>query len=104
MKKALATWMVAFAFVQLTGLACMWMWRYAPPATSSFVWGTALVALFPGNMLSAILIEKLFWTSRMSLPVMAVVEIPVLLSINALFWFGLAAAMRRLRRRHSPRG
>jgi hypothetical protein len=55
-------------------------------------------------MLSAILIEKLFWTSRMSLPVMAVVEIPVLLSINALFWFGLAAAMRRLRRRHSPRG
>jgi hypothetical protein len=27
-------------------------------AASSFIWVTALVALFPGNILSAILIEK----------------------------------------------
>jgi len=80
------------------------MWRYAPPAASSFIWGTALVALFPGNILSAILIEKLFWSSRLSLATMAVAEIPMLLSINAPLWFGLATAVRRLGRRHTPRG
>jgi hypothetical protein len=104
MKKTFATWTIIFACVQLTGLVCLWMWRYAPPAASSFVWGTALVALFPGNILSAILIEKLFWSSRLSLTTMAVAEIPVLLSINALLWFGLATAVRRLGRRHTPRG
>jgi hypothetical protein len=62
------------------------------------------MGVFPVNILSAILIEKLFWSSRLSLATMAVAEIPVLLSINALLWFGLATAVRRLERRHTPRG
>jgi hypothetical protein len=100
MKNAIGRWTVVFASAQLIGLVCMWMWRYAPPAASSFVWGTALVFLFPGNVLSAILIERLFW-NRLSLTTMALVEVPVLLAINALLWFGVIGAVRGLRRRHS---
>jgi hypothetical protein len=96
MKKIFGRWLVLFAFVQLTGLVCMWTWRYAPPVASSFIWGIAFIALFPGNVLSAILIEKLFWNSGLSLIAMSVAEMPVLVAINAVLWFGVIRALRRL--------
>jgi hypothetical protein len=96
MKKTFGRWMIIFACVQLGGLVCMWTWQYVPVAASSFVWGTALIALFPGNILSAILIDKLFWSSGLSPTGMSVAEMPVLVAINALLWVGLIGAIRQL--------
>jgi hypothetical protein len=87
---------ILFAVVQIIGLVCMYTWQAAPAAAASFLWGTAAVALFPGNFASAVLIEKLFWNSGWTLTAMLAAEIPVLLAINAAIWFGLAAAMHRM--------
>lgn len=88
--------LIWFAGVELIGLVCMLSWQSAPPAIASYIWGTALVALFPGNLLSAVLIEKLFWTSPLPSAAMLAAEIPVLVAINAAIWFGLIRAKRRL--------
>jgi hypothetical protein len=96
MKTTFGLWAILFAGVQATGLVCMWTWQYAPPAAGSFVWGTAIIALFPGNILSAMLVEKLFWKSGLSLTAMAAAEMPVLVAINAVLWFSVIGAMRRL--------
>ncbi len=64
------------------------------PAAASFMWGTAAVALFPGNFASAVLIEKLFWNSGWTLTSMLAAEIPVLIAINAAIWFGLVIALQ----------
>jgi hypothetical protein len=101
MKKTFGRWLILFACVQLTGLVCMWIGRYGPPAAGSLVWGTALVALFPGNFLSAMVIEKLFWSSGLSLTAMSVAEMPLVVAINALLWVGVIGAIRRLRGQRS---
>jgi hypothetical protein len=78
-----------FVVVQLIGLVSMFTWQAAPRAVASPIWGTAIVALFPGNFLSAILIDKLFWQSQLSQTAMVAAEIPLLIAINAALWFGL---------------
>jgi hypothetical protein len=85
---------ILFAVVQTIGLVCMFTWQAAPPAAASFLWGTAAVALFPGNFASDILIEKLFWNSGWTLTSMLAAEIPVLIAINAAIWFGVVRAMQ----------
>jgi len=87
---------ILFAVVQTIGLACMFTWQAAPAAAASFLWGAAVVALFPGNFASAALIEKLFWNSGWTLTAMLAAEIPALIAINAAVWFGLVRAMQRM--------
>ena len=45
-----------FSGVQAAGLVCMWTWAHAPGAEQSFLWGSALVFLFPGNILSGFMV------------------------------------------------
>jgi hypothetical protein len=73
----------------------MWIWPYATGAFS-FLWGTAFIALFPGNLIAAMLIEKLFWKSGMSLTAMSAAQMPVLVVVNGVIWFVLIGAVRRL--------
>jgi hypothetical protein len=95
-------WTSIFAGVQATGLFCMFAWQWAPAVTSSFLWGAALIALFPGNFAGAIFAEKLFWNSGLSQAMMLLVEIPVLIICNAALWFCVIIASRRLLRRERP--
>jgi hypothetical protein len=96
MNRPVARWVILFVCVQVIGLACMWVWPHVQSIAGSFVWGTTLIALFPGNMLSAIIIEKVFWSSGLSLTSMAFIEMPVLVAINFALWFGVIGAIRRL--------
>jgi hypothetical protein len=95
MKRSLRRWAVVFLAVQLGGLAFMWIWPHARVA-GAFLWGTAFVALFPGNILSTTLIEKLFWNSTLSSKAMLIVELPVMVGINALLWVAVIGAIRKL--------
>jgi hypothetical protein len=95
MSKTWRRWATIFAAVQLAGLVCMCIWPYAK-AAYSFLWGTAFIALFPGNLLAAMLIEKLFWNSGLSLTAMSAIEMPVLVALNAALWFSVIGVVRRL--------
>jgi hypothetical protein len=87
--------------VQTIGLLCMCTWQIASAPIASFLWGTATVALFPGNLASTVLIEKLFWNSHWTSMAMLAAELPALIAINAVFWFGLARAMQLVSRGQS---
>ncbi len=90
--------LAAFSAVQLLGIACSWLWEHPPSAASSLLWGTALLALFPGNLLSAWVVEKLFWHSGLSLTAMGIISTALLLVINATVWL---AAMKALQVIHA---
>ena len=83
-------WTVFFAVVQIVGLACLALWPHTTNV-AAFLWGTALITLFPGNFLSAFLVERLFWNSGLSLTSMSLLELPLLVAINAALWFAVIA-------------
>ena len=91
--RGLGKWPIVFACVQAVGLLCMWTWQHAQ---STVLWGTSLIALFPGNLLSTVLVEKMLWGSRLSLAAMSAIEVPVLIAINAALWFSVVAVFRAL--------
>jgi hypothetical protein len=88
---------VVFCVVQLLGIACSWLWDQPPSAASSFLWGTGFFVLFPGNILAALIIEKLFWHSSLSLPTMGAMTTVLLVAINALIWLLVIVAIRAAR-------
>jgi len=92
--KSPMTWL--FVGVQCLGLLCMNTWKFLPSEVSSFIWGTAIVLLFPGNFLGTLLTEKLLWKSGWPLTAMLAVEIPVLILINAAVWLGAVKTGQRL--------
>jgi hypothetical protein len=98
MSSVIRRWVVVFAAVQLAGLICAWRWPLSPVA-GRLLWDTAFITLFPGNILSAVLIEKLLWSSNWSTTGMSLVEIPVLVAINAAVWFCAINIIRRLLRK-----
>jgi hypothetical protein len=89
---------ISFAVLQLVGLVCMFTWQSAPLAIASLIWGTAVVTLFPGNFISTILIEKLFWTGLRQSNMLAA-GIPLLIAVNGALWCGFTRAIRLFRRR-----
>jgi hypothetical protein len=76
----------------------MWSWPVVPIA-GIFIWGAAIIALLPGNFVSAILIEKLFWRSGLSLTGMSLLEVPILVAVNAVLWFLLMRLVQKFRGR-----
>src|SRR5271168_2749599 len=58
MTRLFRRWTAAFSVVQLCGLAAMWIWPHARVA-AAILWGAALIALFPGNIISTTLIERM---------------------------------------------
>jgi hypothetical protein len=47
-------------------------------------------------MLSAMLVEPLLWRSDWSLTAMSLAEVPVLVALNAVVWFGVIGIFRKL--------
>ncbi len=89
---------VFFSVVQLVGLGCAWL-QHPPSAASAFLWGTGFVLLFPGDLLSARIMQKLFWQSHLSLTSMSAISAVLLVAINAVIWFLVAKAVGTIRAR-----
>ena len=96
------TWVTAvFALVQSVGIACSWLWPYAPSDVGVVLWGTGLVLLIPGNFVASWIVEDAFWRSGLSLTSMGVLSTLLLFVINALLWFALVKAFRHIRARRN---
>jgi hypothetical protein len=83
----LRAWVIVFVVVQVLGIACSWFWNHPTSGISSLLWGTALVVLFPGNILSAWAVEALLWKSHLSLPLMGFISTVLTVTINAVVWW-----------------
>ena|ERR1022692_2227370 len=100
----LRRWIIVFfSAVQLLGIACSWLWDHPASAVSSLLWGTALVTLFPGNLLGAWIVEKLFWQSHLSLVSMGIISTVLLVVINAIIWLVVAKVLLVIHARLSTR-
>ncbi len=99
----LRRWMIVFLSVQLLGIGCSWFWDHPASAASSLLWGTALVTLFPGNLLGAWIVEKLFWQSHLSLVSMGMISTVLLVVINAIIWLAIAKVLQVVHARLSTR-
>lgn len=86
---------IAFAITQGTGLLCFWT---CERLRSAAMWATSFVLLLPGNAIAGTAIEKLLWTSKVSLRQMALLNVPLELLINAAVWTACAWTMRVIRR------
>jgi hypothetical protein len=95
MARVFRWWAIFFGCLQLTGLASMCIWPFAK-AAGPFLWGTAFITLFPGNLAAAVLIEGLFWNKGLSLRAMSIAEIPLLVAFNAVLWLVVVGALRWL--------
>jgi len=88
-----------FAIVQLTGEVCGWAAPHFLSWPGPALWGSSFIVLLPGDVLGALLIEKLLWQSRLTLFQLSLLEIPVAVAINAAVWWAcwqLAARAIRL--------
>ena len=83
----------AFIIAQIAGEICFWSWEHISPPVGMLLWGAALVLLFPGNFLSAAIIEPVFW-GKLSLIQLAVLEVPLEIPINFVVWFISMAVLK----------
>src|SRR6202521_4752530 len=91
----------AFAAVQLMGAVCVWSGPRILAAPGPVLFLSGLVLLAPGGLLSLVLVEKLLWSSRLTLSGLTWVELALRLAINAALWWLAAKAGRAIRSRRS---
>lgn len=77
----------AFAVVQLTGEVCAWTAPHFLSWPGPALWAGSFILLLPGDVLSALLIERLLWQGPLTLFQMSLLEIPVAVAINAAAWW-----------------
>jgi hypothetical protein len=80
-------WITAFWIVQLVGIACSWFWQHPFSPASSFLWGTGLLTLFPGNLLGGWTVQRLFWQNHLTIGSMSVIATLLAVIVNAGVWF-----------------
>lgn len=97
------TLLIIFLVVQFIGIACLSLWPHAPSAVSIPMWGTALIVLFPGNLIGGFLVEKIFWQTGLSLLELSVLSTLLQFLINAAIWFGAMKIVRVFYRHFSRR-
>ena len=94
----------AFVVVQLVGAVCVWSGPRILSAPGPVLFVTGLVLLAPGGLLSLVIVEKLLWSSRLTLSGMTWVALLLTLAINAALWWSVAKAWKAIRSRRSGRG
>ncbi len=93
---------VFFFVVQFVGMLCAWL-QHSLSAASPFLWGAGFVMLFPGDLLSALIVEKLLWHSRLSLASMTVITTVLLVAINAVIWLVVVKTLQVIHARFTTR-
>ncbi len=92
-----------FAAVQLVGAVCVWEGPRILTAPGPVLFLSGLILLAPGDLLSLVLVEKLLWSSRLTLSGMSWVELALTLAINASLWWSVAKAWKAIRSLRSTR-
>ena len=77
---------VVFAVVQLVGAVCVWSGPRILSAPGPVLFLSGLVLLAPGGVLSLVIVEKLLWSSRLTLSGMTWAELALTLALNAALW------------------
>jgi len=75
-----------FTVVQVVGVASIWAgphWK-TDPGLALFSFG--IILLQPGGLAAVMLVEKLLWMSRVTLPQMTWIELVLTVAINAGLW------------------
>jgi hypothetical protein len=80
---------IAFVVVQILGMLCSWFSHHPYSTASALLWSTGFVALFPGNMLGSLLVEKLFWESHLPPSATDLLTVVLVVAINAILWFAV---------------
>jgi hypothetical protein len=93
----------AFAVVQLLGAVCVWSGPRILTAPGPVLFLSGLVLLAPGGVLSLVIVEKLLWSSPLTLSGMTWAELVLTLAINAALWWSAAKAWKAIRSRRSAR-
>ena len=94
----------AFAVVQLVGAVCVWSGPRILSAPGPVLFVAGLVLLAPGGVLSLVIVEKLLWSSGLTLSGNTWAELVLTLTINAALWWSVATAWKAIRSRRSARG
>jgi hypothetical protein len=76
----------AFAVMQLVGAFCVWSGPRILSAPGPVLFVVRLILLAPGGLLSLVVVERLLWSSRLTLSGMTWVELVLTLAINAALW------------------
>jgi hypothetical protein len=95
------TVLMAFVVVQIVGIMCSWFSHHPHSSASSVLWGAGFIALFPGDILGSLLVEKLFWESHLAVLVTDLLTVAAVAAINAILWFAVAKVLQRIISRRS---
>lgn len=87
---------IVFLVVQLGGVVCSWLWQHPYSGASSFLWGTGLVALLPGNILGTWVVQGLLWHTPSTLGTMSVIALFLGVAINAVVWLVIVKVFQRV--------
>jgi hypothetical protein len=93
-----------FLVVQLLGAVCVWSGPRILSAPGPVLFVTGLVLLAPGGLLNLMIVEKLLWSSRLTLSGMTWVELVLTVALNAALWWLAAKAWRAIRSHRSAAG
>jgi hypothetical protein len=93
-------WLI-FLAVQTVGEVCAWTARHFLSALGPALWIIGSVLLLPGDLAGAFIVEKLLWKSGLTATQLTILQVPVGLVINAVFWLLCGRLYRFLRGRRS---
>jgi hypothetical protein len=86
-----------FVGTQIAGEICFWTGPHVLSSLGPILWVSGIVLLFPGEILGTAVVEKLLWSSGLTLLQMAVLEIPLAIAINLAAWLLCMKVYRVLR-------
>lgn len=90
-----------FVGTQIAGEICFWTGPHVLSSLGPILWVSGIVLLFPCGLLGTAVVEKLLWSSSLTLLQMAVLEILLAIAINLAAWLLCMKAYRVLRRQRA---
>jgi len=96
MRRISVPWL-CFAAVELYAVASWYVWpQFASSQLGSFLWGSWLILLMPGNIVAGELIEAFLW-GRVSDLTMGILIALLSVALNSLLFWGVLRLLARLR-------
>jgi hypothetical protein len=90
-----------FTVVEVVGVVSIWAGAHWKTDPGLALFGFGIILLQPGGLAAVMLVEKLLWMSRVTIPQMHWIELPVTVAINAGLWRSVARVWRAIRARRS---
>ena len=90
---------IVFIALQFIGISCGFL-AAKSDHWGAQMWSISFVGLMPGNIISGLLVERLFWNTGATLQSLSLARIAVMLLINAILWSCLvyAQVLKKARR------